>query len=75
MSEAYSQFESGFLRLKDNYVRMISDYRKSNILLAEDFNIFRLVGVEHYEVTTHSAILRDLLRLSRLSWSREPFLY
>lgn len=61
MSEAYSQFESGFLRLKNDYARMLSDYRESNVLLAEDFNIFSLVGVGHYEVTTHSAILRKLL--------------
>lgn len=61
MTEADNQFESGFLRLKNNYMRMLSDYRESNELLAEDFNIFSLVGVGHYEVTTHSAILRELL--------------
>lgn len=61
MGEAYSQFESGFLRLKNDYARMLSDYRRSNMQLAEDFNIFSLVGVEHYEVSTHSAILREFL--------------
>lgn len=40
---------------------MMSRYHASNIEDAEEFNIFRLLNVAHYEVNTHSALLRELL--------------
>lgn len=55
------QFENSFLKFKNNYNKIISEYRKLNFELAESFNIFQILNIMHYEVSTHSAILRELL--------------
>ena len=58
---AFRKYSDNFLRLKIEYLQLKNDYRNSNKALAEDFNIFKILNVEHYEVTTHSSMLRELL--------------
>ena len=36
-------------------------YRKKEMESGDMFNIFEILKAEHYEVTTHSAILAELL--------------
>lgn len=55
------EFEDDFLRLKNDYKQILHEFQIENRTLAEDFNIFGILGVSHYEVTTHSTMLRELL--------------
>lgn len=43
------------------YTPILEQSRKHKQINAPDFNIFQVLGVSHYEVTTHSALLRELL--------------
>lgn len=54
-------FKNNFLRYKNDYYLALDRYRIENKTIAEDFNIFNILGVEHYEVSTHSSLLRELL--------------
>lgn len=55
------EFANKFQKLKDGFQQLHSDYLETNKTEAADFNIFHLLGVAHYEVSTHSAMLRELL--------------
>lgn len=57
----FNEFKDKFLLLKNNYTQMLDEYRNENTLIAENFNIFHILDVADYEVTTHSAMLRELL--------------
>jgi hypothetical protein len=59
--EAFKKYSDNFLRLKIEYLQLKNEYRNLNKTLAEDFNIFQILNVQHYEVSTHSAMIRELL--------------
>lgn len=59
--DPFADFENRFKKLKNSYYQLLEDYRKNNKIKAEDFNLFQILGVAHYEVSTHSAVLRELL--------------
>lgn len=61
LSVELKEFEDGFLRLKGDYKKILHDFQLENKTLAEDFNVFGILGVSHYEVTTHSSMLKELL--------------
>lgn len=56
-----ADFERQFLMFKKGYYKLLEDYGETNKAEAADFNIFHLLGVASYEVTTHSSMLRELL--------------
>ncbi len=43
------------------YTPILEQSRKHTQINAPHFNIFKVLGISHYEVTTHSALLRELL--------------
>ena len=57
----FNKLKDKFLILKNKYSQMLSEYRNENTVMAKDFNIFHILGVAHYEVSTHSSFLRELL--------------
>lgn len=59
--EYFEEFVEKFSNLRDGFTLIHNKYLEDNKKLAEGFNVFRLWGVEHYEVTTHSSMLRELL--------------
>lgn len=58
---AFKDFSENFSRLKAGYLQLRDDHRRTDKIHAEDFNLFQILGVAHYEVSTHSAVLRELL--------------
>src|SRR3990170_8291943 len=53
----FKEFADTFEKLKNGYALIREDNKRK----AWDFNIFRLLEAERYEVATHSSMLRDLL--------------
>lgn len=49
------------LHLFENTSRIINHQKEIEILKGEKFNIFSILGLEHYENTTHSTFLGELL--------------
>ena len=56
-----SEFEDGFQRIAGALGHLQALAREESRYTAADFNIFRLLGVARAEVTTHSAMLAELL--------------
>jgi len=59
--ELEKEFRDNFFKLKDLYVEKRDEILEKNKITADQFNIFRILKVERYEVTTHSALLKELL--------------
>jgi len=57
----FIKFRNEFNLLSRSYSLMINEWRDKNTKYASEFNIFRILGVAHYEVSTHSAFLKELL--------------
>lgn len=55
------QFRFDFGRIKAELTRLRTEADEQDRLVASRFNVFRLLGVADAEVTTHSALLADLL--------------
>jgi len=55
------QFKSDFDRLRVVLAELRSEVEERDKALASGFNVFRLLGVSHNEVHTHSALLADFL--------------
>ena len=55
--EYFKGYVGAFEKLKNGYALIREDNKRK----AWDFNIFRLLEAERYEVATHSSMLRDLL--------------
>lgn len=49
------------VQLLSNTKRIIAHHRETEKLKGETFNIFSILGMEHYENNTHSALLGELL--------------
>ena len=60
--DALGQFTRAFNRLRPAYEALQRQVLEAARLHAPQFNIFRLLGVAHLEVTTHSAFLASLLQ-------------
>ena len=60
--DALARFELAFNRLRPAYEELHHKVLEEARLHAPQFNIFRLLGVAHLEVPTHSAFLAALLR-------------
>ena len=57
----YAELKSGLERMKSGLDDLQRAARKDERSHARGFNIFRLLGVEHDEVKTHSPLLHTLL--------------
>lgn len=55
------QFKASFAQLRVGLEHLRGLLEESDLLLASRFNLFRILGVERLEVTTHSAFLVSLL--------------
>jgi PD-(D/E)XK nuclease superfamily len=57
----FLDFKTDFNRLAKDYCVIKDEWRQYNKKEAESFNIFKILGLTHYEVSTHSSFLRELL--------------
>ena len=61
IEQEFDEFCTSFQLFANKWTSLMEEYRTHNMMEAETFNIFRILKIAHYEVTTHSPILRELL--------------
>lgn len=57
----YDAFVQRFREMMQSMNHVRSEARRMDRALASDFNVFEILGLQNYEVTTHSAFLGNLL--------------